>query len=229
MANASLEAVCAVADKLSQVNVGHVFVGGAIVELLLDHPHLTPIRPTDDVDVVIENFSHPLYAEIEEKLRNAGFCHDTSEGAPMCRWILNGIIVDIMPAEGGFMGLNTKWFKEALKTCADIEVLGIKIPVISSAAFLASKYAAFQNRGKRDYYASHDLEDFLTVIDGRENIASEIKSSERHLRQYIIEAVQSLINKPDFNDALSGHLPADSASQQRVPLLKKKLETIGSL
>ena len=33
---------------------------------------------------------------------------------------------------------------------------------------------AFSDRGDGDYYDSHDLEDFITVIDGRDNIVAEV-------------------------------------------------------
>jgi hypothetical protein len=32
----------------------YAFVGGSVVNLLLDYPELTPARPTDDVDVIVD-------------------------------------------------------------------------------------------------------------------------------------------------------------------------------
>jgi hypothetical protein len=45
----------AVADRLDRVDLPYAFVGGSVVNLLIDHPELTPARPTDDVDVVIHH------------------------------------------------------------------------------------------------------------------------------------------------------------------------------
>lgn len=54
MSQPNLGAMRAVADRLSSAGLDYAFVGGSIVNLLLDHPALSPARPTDDVDVSIE-------------------------------------------------------------------------------------------------------------------------------------------------------------------------------
>ena len=62
------------------MNVRFVFLGGAVVPLLVDHPTLMEFRPTKDVDVIVELISYPEFSAFEERLRAAGFKHDTSEG-----------------------------------------------------------------------------------------------------------------------------------------------------
>jgi len=49
--------------------------------------------------------------------------------------------------------------------------------LISPAAFLATKYVAFSDRGNGDHYGSHDLEVFITVVDGRADIVAEIRAA----------------------------------------------------
>lgn len=85
------------------------------------------------------------------------------------------------------------------------------------------------DRGDRDYHGSHDLEDFVAVIDGRENIVAEVDDAPTQLRGYVIESVRSLNDNPIFDEALAGHLPADRASQQRLPSLRRKLQGITAL
>ena len=58
---------------------------GSVINLLLDKPDLSPARPTDDVDVIIELLSELRYSDLEKKLRSIGFDHDMSEGTPKCR------------------------------------------------------------------------------------------------------------------------------------------------
>ena len=53
MALPNLGAMRAVADRLDQLGIPYAFVGGSIVNLLLDNPTVSPARPTDDVDVII--------------------------------------------------------------------------------------------------------------------------------------------------------------------------------
>jgi hypothetical protein len=88
---------------------------------------------------------------------------------------------------------------------------------------------ALADRGEGDYYASHDLEDFITVIDGRTAIVEEINCAPESLRNNLIRSIQLLNVNEDFLEALPGHLPPDTASQLRLPQLKQKLKDIAAL
>lgn len=222
----NLAALLAVADRLDSLGLDYAFVGGSIVNLLLDNPDLSPARATDDFDVILEAVTAHRYADVEAKLRELGFDHDMREGAPRCRWVMGNLTVDIMPTEGVFLGLNTAWFAEALATASERTFGHIRLKLISPVAFLATKYVAFLDRGEGDYYASHDLEDFITVIDGRESIVTEVAAAPEALRTYVIDAVRTLLAQPAFNESLPGHLPGDEASQRRLPALRGKLDAI---
>lgn len=82
-----------------------VFVGGAIVVYLLDTPPVGGVRVTYDVDVVVDVATRSDHARIEATLRRIGFSHDTSPGAPICRWKVDGFVVDIMATDPELMGL----------------------------------------------------------------------------------------------------------------------------
>ena len=110
-----LESIRIVATRLSPLNVRFVFLGGAVVPLLVDNPTLMEFRPTKDVDVIVELISYPEFSAFEKRLRAAGFQHDTSEGVPICRWMVENSRVDIMPTDSRPLGMNSKWFPEALK------------------------------------------------------------------------------------------------------------------
>lgn len=229
MSQPNLGALRAVADRLDSLGLDYAFVGGSIVNLLLDNPGFSPARPTDDLDVILETVTAQRYSDVEAKLRSLGFNHDMREKAPKCRWVLGNLTVDIMPTEGGFLGLNTTWFAEALATATEREFGHIWLKLISPVAFLATKHIAFSDRGGSDYYASHDLEDFVTVIDGRERIVTDVDQAPAELRAYVIGAVRSLIAIPQFDEALPGQIPPDEASQQRLPALRRKLQAIAAL
>ncbi len=228
MAEIPLAALKAVAERLDGLGLEYAFLGGSVVGLLLDHPELSPVRATDDVDVVIEVVSQARYAHVESKLRALKFDHDMRPGAPRCRWVLGNLTVDIMPAEGDFLGLNTAWFREALASATRRTIPGGSLRVVSPVGFIATKYVAFLDRGARDYYASHDLEDLITVIDGREKIAEEVAAADPALRAYVAKAMAALVASEDFMEALPGHLPADAASQGRLPGLRRKLTGIAA-
>jgi hypothetical protein len=229
MSTPNLGALRAVADRLDGLGLSYAFVGGSIVNLLIDDPSFAPARPTDDVDVILEVVTSERYSELEARIRALGFDHDMREGAPRCRWVLVNLTVDIMPTEGADLGLNTAWFKEALATATEQEFAHTRLKLVSPAAFLATKYVAFVDRGDGDYYASHDLEDFITVVDGRESIVADVGAAPPGLRQYLIAAVKELLAAPAFDEALPGQIPPDQASQQRLPKLRAKLRGISQL
>lgn len=229
MPTPNLRALRAVADRLDELNLNYAFVGGSIVNLLLDDPDFLPARPTDDVDVVLEVLTTERYSAVEERIRGLGFEHDTREGAPLCRWVLGHLTVDIMPTNGAHLGLNTTWFKEALSTATEQEIAHTRLKLVSAAGFLATKYIAFLDRGKSDYYASQDLEDFVTVVDGRETIVTDIDKAPEGMRRFLIDAACTLTRTAEFDEALPGQLPPDSASQQRLSKLRKKLREIAAL
>ena len=77
-------------------------------------------------------------------------------------------------------------------------------------------------------YASHDLEDLITVIDGREKIVEEVAAADPALCAYVTKAMAALVASEDFMEALPGHLPADAASQRRLAGLRRKLTGIAT-
>ena len=160
------------------------------------------------------------------RLRGVGFANDIREGAPRCRWALGNLTVDILPTRGELQGFNTVWFQEALESAVEIEVSGARLKVVSPVGFLATKHAAYPDRGQGDFYGSANLEDFVTVIDGRDNIVQEIAGSDATLRDYVTRSIAALSADPDFQDALSGLLASDEAGQARLPGLRFKLKQI---
>ncbi len=73
---------------------------------------------------------------------------------------------------------------------------------------------------------SHDLEDIVTVIDGRAELVNEVRHAESYLQQYLSKEFGKLMADPDFVDALPGHLLPDSASQFRVGLVIERIQQV---
>lgn len=88
-------------------------------------------------------------------------------------------------------------------------------------------HTAFLDRGHHDYYGSHDLEDLMTVVDGRASIVAEIDRMTPPLRDCVITCTQKLLAAPEFRDALPGYLPPEE--EGRIGLLRQKLEDIAQL
>lgn len=226
MAEIPIASLKSLVKELREMDVDYAFTGGSIVGLLLDSPELVPMRPTDDVDIIVEVLSWKNYSNFEDRLRARGFTNDIEQGAPLCRWKFNTLIVDVMPVGASFLGLNTMWFDHALENANDLEVDGESIRVVSSASFVATKLAAFNDRGKGDYLGSRDLEDIIAVVDGKGLLLQEIMAAGKSLQAYVAVEIAKLLGEKRFVEALPAHLPPDAGSQARLTMLIDKLKAI---
>jgi hypothetical protein len=62
-----------------------IFLGGATLVLWITDPGAPPVRPTKDVDVVVEVTSRTAFHAFEERLRLLRFEPDQEDGI-ICRW-----------------------------------------------------------------------------------------------------------------------------------------------
>ena len=207
-----------------------VFVGGAVVGLLITDPALPAIRPTEDVDLIVQVLALADYHRVEKALTKQGFAHDVSAAAPVCRWRVDNVAVDVMPTLEKILGFSNRWYPLALKTATPVALpSGIVIRLVQAPVFLATKLEAFAGRGNNDYLFSHDLGDLLSVVDGRETLVAECLQSDAELRAYLHDWAARLLGTPAFLEALPGHLPGDAASQERLPDLEAKLQRLADL
>ncbi len=203
-----------------------VFVGGCITGIIVTDPAAAGIRPTKDVDAIVDVTSYAQYTALSDRLRTLGLIEDTSEGAPLCRWRHGSVIVDVMPTDERVLGFSNRWYPMAIDTAQRIEIVGYSVRVVTPALFIATKLEAFHGRGGDDVFASHDLEDIVTVVDGRPEIADDVAAADEQVRAYISAEIQSLLKNPDFVEALDGFLLPDAASQARRPILERRLEAL---
>lgn len=204
-----------------------VFVGGAVTGLLITDPAMPAIRPTEDVDLVAQVLARSDYYQQEQALMAQGFAQDLRRDAPICRWCVGGVTVDVMPTLEEILGFSNRWYALAVSTAHAMTLpsgLVIRAPV-----FLATKLEAFAGRGRGDYLFSHDLGDVISIVDGREIIAAECSAAPPELREYLGQRFRSLLANRAFIDALPGHLPGDAASQDRLPDLEAKLKDLARL
>lgn len=217
-----------VADRLGEdLREQMVFVGGAVTGLLITDPGQPAIRPTEDVDLIVRAAVRSDYQRIEEVLRKRGFVNDVSADAPICRWRVGAVTVDVMPTLKEILGFSNRWYPDALATAKNVTLpSGTLIRLVTAPVFLATKFEAFDDRGGGDYLFSHDLGDLISVVDGRDELIDECRAVETSLKSYLQERFGQLLAAPAFIDALPGHLPGDAASQARLPDLLDKLRQL---
>ena len=199
-----------------------VFVGGVTLGLLITDEAAAPIRGTTDVDVIAEILTYVDYIAFSERLRQASFAEDQEL---TCRWHNGALTLDVLALSKEVLGFTNIWYEPALRHASTLTLPGgPAIRVITAPFFLATKMEAFRGRGKMDFQASHDLEDFVAVIEGRENIVNEIAESPQDVREYLAQAAKALLAEPRFLDVLPGFV----LDHERVPMIEKRLVSIAA-
>lgn len=142
---------------------------------------------------------------------------------------MEGVILDVMPTDSKILGFSNEWYPVAMKKAVEIDLPnGNKIKVVTAPYFLATKLESFEGRGNGDYLLSHDLEDLISVIDGRPEIIEEVRQSNEDLKNYLSEKISVLLNDSRFIEALPGKVPGDESSQLRIPIIIERLNMLKS-
>ena len=195
----------AVAEALGELHQRVVFVGGAVAGILITDPLAEGVRATRDVDA-ISDAGRVAFRAIEALLMAKGFKRDM-ESAVVCRWLhpASGTLFDLMPMSPEVLGFSNRWYPYAVDSASRVDLGdGVVIHVASAVAFVATKLEAFGGRGGGDVLGSHDLEDILAIVDGRESLARELSSAPQEVREAIAAEIGALLRNPDFLNALPG-------------------------
>lgn len=171
-------------------------------------------RPTVDVDCTLEITSRLEHRNLEAELRSLGFEYDTSEGAPICRWVYHGIAVDVMPSEESILGFSSRWYKPGIekkeeRTLSD----GMRVYVLPLAYFVATKIDAYNSRGREDPRTSSDIEDIIYVLDGHSDPLVEIENADRTVSLFVRREFDKLTKHALFQDAMEGFFVRDRAKR----------------
>lgn len=113
----NLPQVLAIAEALGELRTQVVFVGGSTAGLLLTDPLAESVRPTLDVDAIVQADSLAHYYRIEAQLEQRGFVRDAA-AAVICRWQhrSSGGRFDLMPVDASILGFSNRWYGCAVAT-----------------------------------------------------------------------------------------------------------------
>lgn len=225
MADPNLALLHAMALALGPLRERLVFVGGCATGLLLTNPAAAGVRPTEDVDAIVEVATLAGYHALRPLLAERGFVQTLADNTPPFRWFWNRLQLDLVPVDAHVLGFANRWYRPgfaaAVSTALDE---GVSLRHLDAPHFLATKFEAFNDRGGRDVYLSHDLEDIVTVIDGRAELADELLRAERALRAHVVEQAQALLAHPELPNALPGIV----AQPIRAGIVLERLQRIAS-
>jgi predicted nucleotidyltransferase len=225
----NIERVEVVAAALGELREQLVLVGGCAVSLLIDSAIAAPPRVTYDVDLIAEVTALRDYHALEELFAQRGFMRDMSPDAPICRWTIGVVKVDLVPSSDKVLGFSNSWYKEAILSARPYTLpTGVSIHVISAAAFLATKFEAFDTRGRGDMVMSHDFEDIINILEGCQTVVEDIQSASPKLNAHLVGRFSSLTRNERFHDTLPGLIAQDELHHQRIARVLSRLASIAS-
>ena len=184
-----------------------MFVGGSVAELYADNPAATDIRPTMDVDCVIELATYGSFHDFEQILRDRQFVNDIQSGV-ICRWKYKGEIVDIMPDRDDILGFTNRWYHSGFKhrEKAMVEDTVINIPPL--LYYIATKIEAVRGRGGEDLRFSHDFEDLVYVLNNKREFTELFDiENDRELTSYITSWAKEMLSRQNHREEIECMLP----------------------
>jgi len=199
-------------NALEELKDEVVFIGGATVSLYANDPVNTDIRPTDDIDILVEIATYGAYTKVQEKLNALGFELDTTSTIT-CRYLYNGLIIDVMPLYEDVLGFSNRWYPEGFVNKVRYQLDdNTAVNIFAASYFIATKLEAFKGRGNNDGRMSSDFEDIIFVLDNRKEIWEEMQNAGAALVQYLKAEFRSLYENRYLEEWIAAHLEPRSAA-----------------
>jgi hypothetical protein len=176
-----------------------VFVGGTLTGILVTDPGAALVRTTKDVDVVAQIAGEKGYRWASQKMLQLGFGPDRSEGAPVCRWKKEEVPVDLMGTGETPFGPTNPWYELGWDSRISHTLpSGRTIQILHAPVWILTKWVAFQSRGEGDMAGSPDIEDLVSVLDGRPELTEEIRGANFETRKGLAEFARLAIGSDQF-------------------------------
>jgi hypothetical protein len=214
-----LDDVERVVAALGELADSCVLVGGCAPLYYARDERMTDLRPTTDVDLIVDVSSYAQFSLLEARLRRAGFhTPDPATGPhPIFRLALDGKLVDFMPVQPVLGHPVNEWYPSAV--AASIRIGGKlgRLRVVDPVHFVATKLVAFDSRGSGDYLLSHDMEDAVWCLRAVPGVIENLESGGAPVHGFVRNRLATLVREGRFRDALPGHFEPDSGSQALIP------------
>ena len=219
----NLGVVAEIANALGDLNESIVFVGGAVVSVYADDDAADEVRPTQDIDLTLKLFDINQQ-DLDKQLAERGF-HPDIHGHAICSYKYKDIAVDVTASIDSMRGPTNRWYAIGFDSLEEVTIKGETIQILSAPCYLATKFEAYNHRGEDDYRTSHDFEDIIYVLDNRTTIVEEIKQTDEHIKEFLLEELTMVLKSSYSEEILSAHLHP-LILEERYPMLLRKIHNI---
>ena len=218
-----LNAVEEVADVLKDLLHEIVFVGGSVISMYIDDPAADEVRTTNDIDFTVQLTGYSNWIKLQETLQKLRI-YPYPEGHAMCNFIYKGILIDIIPSEDSPVGKANRWYKPGFSYLKSVKVGKHNIQIFQLPYFLATKFEAFNDRGK-DYRTSHDFEDIIYVLDNCTTAAEDVINADLQVKSYLKKELIKIKDSMYFEEIVSAHIHPNMLNE-RLSLVIEKINKI---
>jgi hypothetical protein len=128
-----------------------------------------------------------------------------------------------MPSDESVLGFSNSWYKEGIKFKEKVRVEGKEINILPLQYFIASKFEAFNGRGKSEPRMSWDLEDIVLILDGIKDFNPPPLRG--RLKSFLSEMCKQCLT-PEIQEAIAGFLRSNN---DKIKKVNQRLAALGSL
>ena len=207
MSRITLEKIKIISKALKVIGEKVLFVGGSAAQFYVDSSMTKNIRFTKDIDIVFEIFSLIELERLRQKLIDNGF-KESFNNKVLCRFLYQDIPVDVMSVLEIGWAPGNEWFESGFAKAEKRVFENTEILILPLSYYLATKFAAFLDRGVGDPYLSQDLEDIVYLLDNNSDFHKKLLiNDDENVRCFLKKELKRLIETPKLKEALTGHLP----------------------
>lgn len=218
-----------IAKALGDLNSKVVFVGGAMVSLYIDDPFAEDIRPTKDIDLTFQITTVSQLEALRQDLIDRGF-HEHTDSNVICRFTFEDLLVDVMSTQTVGWAPSNRWFAAGFDKAITVRLEEVEVQILPLPYFMASKLDAFFDRGLKDLYASHDLEDIVYLFNYATRLVEQILSAEEDaVKNYLVASIKKILENEQIMNALPGHLYFDGVDERLEIIIDKMNAIVHSL
>ena len=227
MKNAAINkgVISKIATALAELNEQVVYVGGAVVGLYINDPAAEDVRPTKDIDISLSIATIVELEEVRENLIRKGFIQ-TAEDDVICRFRFEDIKVDFMNTTSVGWAPANPWFAGGFSLRKTVEIENQQIQILPVSYFLASKFAAYNDRGKNDPRTSHDFEDIVYILDNRTDLVEQILNAPEDVKPFLKTAFENILKDGVMQEAISGNLYYETRDYRFTKMMEKLKEMV---
>ena len=136
------------------------------------------------------------------------------------------LILDVIPTDTKVLGFSNIWYKDGFNNSVEKRIEGQAINAFDLPYLLATKVEAFKGRGKGDFRSTHDIEDIVTLFDGRSSIVEDLKKAKSDVLDYLKAEFSNFIANDNFEQAIEAHISDRQNTLARKEIVLKRIREI---